>query len=248
MMRSWKSALCSLGLLLGMSCGVDDRLEGAADHVLAEQGPEPRSRPLYFGVRADLRRCAAPTCGGSFIRALNSEQTTCADGSKAAECYVAELDLRAFGLSDAQTHQLVREQDRLVVVGVIRPSERHGDGFGSLAVEQAYRGVNDTPVGSTLLTTSTGIVCFTAPCPTHQGLLVNQGHQLKFDPNLDTLKATPGDLELVKRAFAKDGVLLSGRLAEPMAPTGVDALLEVTQAYLRVGDVREYGSGRPHPK
>lgn len=237
-MTSWKRMLGSLALLLGMGCGAEVFSEETADQALVLERVPPRSNTLFFGVRMDVRRCAAPACGGSFVRALNSERTTCVDGSKAAECYVADLDLRRLGLSGAQTEQLTRERGRLVLRGAIRPSPRR-EGLGSLEVEEAWRGVNDTAADATLLTTSTGILCVAAPCPTHQGVVVNQGRRLKLDPNRAALQATQEDVQRMNEAFHGEGVLLSGRLTEAnVPPTGVDALFEVTQAYLRISDAR----------
>ena len=244
-MNTWKAGLCTLGLLLGVGCEPDAVSETTSDDVLASQSAELRSDALYFSARPDLRRCAAPACGGSFVRALNREQTSCADGSKAPECYVAELDLRRLGLSEERAQQLVREQRRVVLLGAIRPSARHGDGFGALVAEQAFRGVNETAAGATLLTTSSGIVCIKAPCPTHTGLLVNRGRRVELSPDLSALQASPPDLERVQRAFEQEGVLLSGRLAAE----GSVASLAVTQAYLRVVTARKCGSrGLPECK
>ena len=46
----------------------------------------------YFTITPDLRLCPSPTCGGFHLRALNQSQTTCADGTMQASCYVATAD------------------------------------------------------------------------------------------------------------------------------------------------------------
>lgn len=235
-MPSWNAGVMILSLLLGSGCGADHQDEDTAP-LLADAR---RSDALYFGVRPDFRRCAAPACGGSFVRALNRELTTCADGSEAAECYVARIDLGRLGLSNEEAKQLSREQSRLVLVGTIIPPTRHDQGFGSLFAERAYRGVKEVspvdepPAGATLLTTNTGIACVLAPCPTHQGLVVNEGRTLKVDPNLTALQATPEALARAMRDPENEGVLLTGQLSPQRIPTGVDALFDVTQAYERV--------------
>ena len=216
-----------LTLLLGTGCAAEETIA----HELSSLGDVPCSDALYLGVRPDSRRCAAPACGGSFVRALNREQTTCSDGSEAAECYVARIDLRRLGLPDEQAQQLLSEQSRVVLVGTLRPPTRHDEGFGSLVAERAYRGVNDTAAGATLLTTRTGIACILAPCPTHQGVVVNQGRRLKVDPDFTALQAAPDELARALRDPENEGVLLSGRLGTQPIPTGVDALFDVTQVY-----------------
>ena len=47
---------------------------------------------VYYTVRPDLRLCMWPFCGGVWIHAINSDQTKCAGGTIAAECYVAKLE------------------------------------------------------------------------------------------------------------------------------------------------------------
>src|SRR5260221_7539447 len=59
----------------------------------------------YFGVRADMRKCMYPICGGYFVHRVNTSKTLCADGGYAAECYVANVDLSGTGLtSDEQSN------------------------------------------------------------------------------------------------------------------------------------------------
>src|SRR5690348_3010862 len=54
----------------------------------------------YYVIRPDLRRCAAPGCGGSFVKRVNYTTTRCADGSSADECYVATVDYGKAQLDD----------------------------------------------------------------------------------------------------------------------------------------------------
>jgi hypothetical protein len=51
----------------------------------------PAGDDIYYTIRRDLRRCISPLCGGWFISRVNKKQTRCADGSRANECYVAEI-------------------------------------------------------------------------------------------------------------------------------------------------------------
>jgi len=50
--------------------------------------------PLLFGyfivTRRDARRCAAPMCGGFFVKRVNEETTKCADGELHEECAILE--------------------------------------------------------------------------------------------------------------------------------------------------------------
>jgi hypothetical protein len=79
----------------------------------------------YFAIRADVRACAAPSCGGFWVSELNQSDTHCADGTIATQttgCYVAELNSDTQGLAD-KTRQL----GTAIVKGKILPKT-----FGSL--------------------------------------------------------------------------------------------------------------------
>jgi hypothetical protein len=54
---------------------------------------------LYYSVQRDYRKCAAPLCGGFWLKALATTKTTCSDGSVEDQCYVASLNLSGLGLT-----------------------------------------------------------------------------------------------------------------------------------------------------
>lgn len=243
-MTRWKAGLCVLGLWVGMGCGADDLPESTADDSVgtaddsldtADEAVESTEAALsegslFFAARPDLRRCASPLCGGSFVRALNRQKTTCVDGTMAPECYVANLDLRPTGLPAATQQQLVSDQRKVIFVGAIRRSAKFR-GFGTLVTKEAWLGVNDTPAGVTLLTKNNGIVCIKAPCPSFSGELVNRNREFMLSLDLSVLRASAPDLERVQEALQKDGALLSGRFRAPYSQT---AQLSATQAFLRL--------------
>src|SRR4051794_4603394 len=85
-----------LALSLSLSaCGGQTGNDGATDDAsLSDDGKADRASGAssYFLVRPDQRRCASPTCGGSFVERVNFASTTCVDGKSAPECYVAAVD------------------------------------------------------------------------------------------------------------------------------------------------------------
>src|SRR5262245_36733378 len=76
--------------------GADGKADAAADGVYT-----------YFSLTADLRKCAAPVCGGYFVQRLNRTTTTCANGASRASCYSPTLDWSESGLSPALQGKLV---------------------------------------------------------------------------------------------------------------------------------------------
>ena len=84
--------------LLAMGCA-DENLGTATDAVTSDD-------TAVFAVRLDTNTCTFPTCGGYYVSRVNRPTTTCADGTDAAECYVAELDFASAGLTAQQETDL----------------------------------------------------------------------------------------------------------------------------------------------
>src|SRR6185312_9889456 len=92
--------LASILALTLPACAGQTSAPGDDDASLADDAKADRTGggTSYYLVRPDLRRCAAPACGGYFVQRVNFPTTTCADGSSAAECYVAASDYSSAGL------------------------------------------------------------------------------------------------------------------------------------------------------
>ena len=84
------------------ACAGQTDVPGDDDASLADDAKADRTSGAssYYLIRPDLRRCAAPMCGGSFVKRVNFPTTTCVDGSTAAECYVAAEDYSKASLDD----------------------------------------------------------------------------------------------------------------------------------------------------
>jgi uncharacterized protein DUF6748/Kazal-type serine protease inhibitor-like protein len=132
------------------------------------------SGPSYFELRRDLRRCASPLCGGFFVQRVNRLTAVCADGSRSAECYVADLDLSTLGLGSEQATAIEGDPESFLLEGeVVRVSSGLGD-VGRLNVTEAWQGhpgVNAR--GAFLRVQSSGIVCITSPCLSLSAELLN---------------------------------------------------------------------------
>src|SRR6476660_8791281 len=85
---------------------------------------------MYFTIRKDLRRCAAPMCGGYFVRAVNNVRTKCADGRSASECYVGEIDWNGNGKV---------EPNRALLRGEIAKEVIRGLKFGRFRVQESWQ-------------------------------------------------------------------------------------------------------------
>ena len=85
------AVICALA---GCSLPADapDELPGGAVDQAELATPATGDAYTYFEIRADLRKCASPVCGGWFLSRLNRPNTRCHDGRVATSCYTPVLD------------------------------------------------------------------------------------------------------------------------------------------------------------
>jgi hypothetical protein len=114
----------------------------------------------YVELRRDVRRCAAPRCGGYFITELNHERE---------ERYVSALDFSQSGYDDATIADVNEAPPgELIIYGRLGPEEKQ---FGTrpLRVLEAFRGLpGEEPERGDLYYAVTAReppqICITAPC------------------------------------------------------------------------------------
>jgi hypothetical protein len=128
----------------------------------------------YLRLRRDVRRCAAPLCGGFFVARVNRLTTVCADGSRAAECYVGDLDFSALGLGAESASRVEASPESVLLRGdIVSRTSELGD-VGRLLVTEAWEGhAGITPQGAFLRANDSGVVCVTSPCPSFSVELLN---------------------------------------------------------------------------
>ena len=182
----------------------------------------------YYTLRADLRRCAFPMCGGFFVRRVNHARTRCADGRNMTECYVAEIDWNGHPSGEPRT-MLLRGD---LVQRRFQRSRR----FGVLRVTESWRAASERPpVGKFFRVKDLGIRCITHPCLTHQEERLNSYAQRKVaGVELSGAFANPDQVAAAHQAMTGiDGVLVAAHHAVVTGPAGRAQTSRATQFYLR---------------
>jgi hypothetical protein len=184
--------------------------------------PDPLSNTsTFYTVRADLRRCASPLCGGFFVKRVNLPLTRCPNGRYQAECYVAEIDWNGQPQVDAG-QALLRGSVMAKTFG------RFGN-LGVLRVTESWQAVsNSRPTGSFYRVRDRGVRCITFPCPTHREAKLNS-----------TLSREIAGVDVVRVGAAgpmngPDGVIVAGDHVPVTGPGGKSVQLKATQIYLRM--------------
>src|SRR5882672_6958516 len=134
--------------------------------------PDPlSSTSTFYTVRADLRRCASPMCGGYFVRRVNMPTTRCWSGGYMAECYVAAIDWNGQAEVDAG----------MAILRGNMSAKRYGHLgiFGVFRVDESWQAVsNNQPTGTFYRVRDRGLRCITHPCPTHHEAKLNSTFSL----------------------------------------------------------------------
>jgi hypothetical protein len=224
---------------LGLSaCGTGDPPDlsaafGEEDSATLAQDLSPGGAVEYVLLRRDTRRCAAPRCGGFFVRRVNHLTTLCSDGSRAEECYVADLDLAALGLSAEQEARVEADPDAFMLRGELSSEVTEAGEFGRFDVSEAWQGHSDLePRGAFVRVRDTGLVCITTPCLSLTAELLER--------QVPTLKVAALDLEgisedssdAVAQLRAEDGLLVSALPTLEEGPAGRALGLDATEYYV----------------
>ena len=185
----------------------------------------------YFTITPDLRLCPSPTCGGFHLRALNQSQTTCADGTMQASCYVATAD---FGILESP---VFTSEAEAVVRGRIETDEYPFFGnLGRFVVESAWTGAtSQAAVGSFYRMRDLGIVCVTTPCFSIEGRILNQAPSLAFSKlDLSGVDASPAQLASAQAAIQGGELVVAGATGPDPGPAGEGLALFASQFWLPV--------------
>jgi len=218
---------------------------GAADDAsLSDDGKADRigGGTSYYLVRPDLRRCAAPACGGSFVQRVNFPTTTCADGTSAAECYVAATDYSKAGLDDNDMSAVAGRP--IIVKGRIANSAYAAGSFGNLVTSEVWVGAvgrvqngSYAPVsGVVYRVKDTGVRCITSPCPTdHETKLNGTSSRDIAGVDLSAIDTTEEQINAAYTALSSaDGVLVDGSNTQVSGPGGTLYQLTAASFYAKV--------------
>lgn len=208
----------------------------------------------YFTIRQDMRKCAAPLCGGFFVQRVNKPATVCADASRQAECYVAEIDLSALNATEEQKAALLASitTGNVLLRGSV-DARQFGD-FGSLgvfALREVWNAATETsPRGSFFRVVNNGIVCVTEPCPSLREEKLNTRIQRDV-AGLELKDAGASEAQMNEAHASLDkpgGILAAGNHRTITGPGGTGLSLRARQFYLPAAAAAssgETGSGAP---
>jgi hypothetical protein len=178
----------------------------------------------FYTVRADMRKCASPMCGGYFVKRVNQPTTRCANGRDMPECYVANIDWNATGEVEPR---------RALIRGTLETKGNRNGSYGVLKVLDAWQSVNDdAPQGEFYRVRDLGVRCIAAPCETHHEAKLNT----RISRNIAGVNLSPNNTskDIYQTLTSEDGIVVTGSLVDVTGPAGRSKSLNATQVYLRI--------------
>lgn len=192
----------------------------------------------YYTARQDFRRCVSPICGGIFIKSVNKRLTTCADGSRLSECYVASANWEKLGFNPFDLNGDLYINTPILLKGKLISSiyERFGN-LGEFVATEAYRPATNNPAeGIFAALENNGIVCITTPCFSIDESVLNTGvvHVISgFD--LNPAGASEKDVNIAYSLLAHNSPLIvAGHNREQQELHGIGISFIANQFYLPI--------------
>lgn len=237
--------------LRALEAELDSELAGQAelDQVdTGEQAPtntslsaskKPPVADYFIATRVDLRKCAAPICGGWFVKRVNSDVTRCADGNWRLECHSFDIDLSALGLKADQADKLRKSfgAGQVLVRGGLEPQDIGlGLPANTLIAQEAWLGVTgNEPDGHFSRVDDTGLQCVTFPCAyfTERALNTNLVDSLA-GVDLAASGATLAQVAAGNAELDATGLLVAGSHDTVSGPAGTMNQLVASEFYTRV--------------
>lgn len=222
---------------------VDDASEGDASKADVSGGTY-----TYYFVKPDLRRCAAPYCGGVHYRLANAETTRCADGKKAEWCYAAGQTTTRLGLGEVGMAKYLEAlsgsafgDGSKVLVRALIGSKDWGNGLGRFAElrpSEAWIGQGPNEAAGPLAKIEdTGVRCITFPCPSLRERKLNSSVRADIaELGWDKSDATDEQIGVALDKMHTDGLIVAGYRTTVSGPGGQAKGRSVTQFYLRATD------------
>jgi hypothetical protein len=226
-------SIATLSLSTATACGQhDEDIDPPAEAVTRSDTTDAVPTQVYYSVRPDFRKCVFPLCGGWYLGAVNTNETTCADGSVVDStdgCYVSEIDFNGLELG---------EGDLLHGEFVKKDYGQMGT-FDTLSIDALYSPIFDQKHESYFrynLLRPNNIVCFTEPCPSTDVAKLNTPYYWQDPFTFDEVDAYGGDEDEALAAFFSEyeagGAIVDSHWHSPWW-TGDGWELSVTNVFVR---------------
>lgn len=240
-----RRVLCAVLSAYLLGCGVGEEEFESVQASSNEQALSASSRS-FVALRRDVRRCAAPQCGGYFVRDVNRKWLK--------EAYVSALDFTNSGLSaEVQAQAVAAPDGELLVFGRLGPVDAISQTRPFL-VSQAFRGLPGVKVTRSdrfhRVDSKAAVVrCVAPPCMSETAHHLNSTATQVFSSYSFSRALKPAVDEVWLRHRVMEGqALVAGfvRNGAQMA-AGRDRVLDVRQVFLLLPESQRVQCPHPMP-
>jgi Kazal-type serine protease inhibitor domain len=220
---------------------LSDEVTLSQELVVTETPPAaPEADAIYAKLRSDVRRCASPLCGGFFVQRVNRLSTVCADGQRAAECYVAELDFDALGLSEEQAQTVRSAPETVLLRGTIGSFASDFGDVGRFDVTEAWQGhAGVEPRGAFARILDTGLRCITTPCNSLSVELLELRLLALPAAEIDLEAISEDTSDAVAQLGEPEGLLVAATPRLVSGPAGRALGVDASEYYIPIGPKSE---------
>lgn len=205
------------------------------DGVTSEEDALSATARAYVTLQRDLKKCAAPKCGGWYAKDVNKKNPT--------PRYVSGLDFANANLDDDSIDQVLSASDGEVVVRAKLGPVDAASGTRTLLVYEAYRGLPGMTAASGDLFYATKlrdpqIQCITAPC---NNLTTKKLNTTQTQDITRTDIAFPHLVDnawLTSRATEADAIVLGSVHSGAQLPGGKEKVLSARNVFLKLPEIQ----------
>jgi hypothetical protein len=197
---------------------------------------------VYVVTRQDFRKCAFPMCGGVYVKAVNKAKTTCLDGTKQEECYVADFDMAALGLGETQAADVraaITAGQVLLSGSIVEVTDVAPVPYAAVKVMKAFSASTGSEVtGSYYTLAPNGITCIKAPCPSLDARKLNSTSVKQVtDVDFSALGVSAEQESAFLTTIFEKNLVVSGKLVTKTTSIGKQKIFHVSEVFSTVEPV-----------
>ncbi|MFO0614629.1 MAG: DUF6748 domain-containing protein [Polyangiaceae bacterium] len=205
------------------------------DGATAEEDALSATARAYVTLQRDLKKCAAPKCGGWFAKDINKANPT--------PRYVSGLDFANANLDEDSIDQVLGAADGEVVLRAKLGPLDSASGTRTLLVYEAYRGLPGTTAATGDLYYATKprdpqIQCFTAPCNNLTTKKLNTTQTQDITRTDVAFKDRIDNAWLTERAEQEGAIILGNVHSGAQFPGGKEKVLSARNVFLKLPEIQ----------
>lgn len=234
----FRNLIAGLVLLAPIAACAPESTVGTVEADDTEEGAVSGDT-VYVVTRQDFRKCAFPMCGGVYVKAVNKAKTTCLDGTKRTECYVADFDIAALGLDETQAADVraaITAGQVLLSGAIVEVTDGAPVTYSAVKVMKAFQAATGSEVTGSIYTLApNGITCIKAPCPSLDARKLNSTSVKQVtDVDLSALGVTEEQEGAFLSTMFETGLVVSGKLVTKNTSIGTKKIFRVSEVFSTV--------------